>query len=116
MVDQYAVWGNPIAQSKSPQIHQFFAKQTQQNMEYCAILGDLNDFEQQLRTFFQQGGHGCNITAPFKERAYALANEYSERALMAEACNTLKRLEDGSLYADNTDGAGLVSDLARLGW
>lgn len=116
MVDQYAVWGNPIAQSKSPQIHQFFAKQTQQNMEYCAILGDLNDFEQQLRTFFQQGGHGCNITAPFKERAYALANEYSERALMAEACNTLKRLEDGRLYADNTDGAGLVSDLQRLGW
>lgn len=115
-MDKYAVWGNPIAQSKSPQIHKIFAEQTQQMMEYGAILGDLDNFEQQLLAFFQDGAKGCNITAPFKERAYALADEYSERALTAEACNTLKRLENRRLYADNTDGAGLVSDLARLGW
>lgn len=115
-MDKYAVWGNPIAQSKSPQIHKIFAEQTQQMMEYGAILGDLDNFEQQLLAFFQDGAKGCNITAPFKERAYALADEYSERALTAEACNTLKCLENGRLYADNTDGAGLVSDLARLGW
>lgn len=115
-MDKYAVWGNPIAQSKSPQIHKIFAEQTQQMMEYGAILGDLDNFEQQLLAFFQGGAKGCNITAPFKERAYALADEYSERALTAEACNTLKRLDDGRLYADNTDGAGLVSDLVRLGW
>lgn len=116
MTDQYTVWGNPIAQSKSPQIHKVFAQQTLQDMEYAAMLGDLDNFEQQLHNFFQQGGKGCNITAPFKERAYAIADEYSERALTAEACNTLKRLDDGRLYADNTDGAGLVSDLQRLGW
>ena len=115
-MDKYAVWGNPIAQSKSPQIHKAFAEQTQQKMEYVAMLGDLIHFEPQLIEFFQQDGKGCNITAPFKERAYALADEYSECALTAEACNTLKRLEDGRLYADNTDGAGLVSDLARLNW
>ncbi|MCK3658115.1 shikimate dehydrogenase [Pasteurellaceae bacterium Pebbles2] len=114
--DKYAVWGNPIAQSKSPKIHQLFAQQTAQQMDYVAMLGDEANFELQLRTFFAEGAKGCNITAPFKMRAYALADEYSERALTAEACNTLKRLDDGRLYADNTDGAGLVSDLARLGW
>ncbi|MDO4430657.1 MAG: shikimate dehydrogenase [Lonepinella koalarum] len=115
-MDQYAVWGNPIIQSKSPQIHKIFAEQTKQNLEYHPILGDEQHFEQQLLTFFAEGAKGCNITAPFKQRAYLLADEYSERALTAEACNTLKRLDDGRLYADNTDGAGLVSDLQRLGW
>ncbi|QLB12111.1 shikimate dehydrogenase [Bisgaardia hudsonensis] len=113
-MDKYAVWGNPIAQSKSPQIHRLFAEQTQQLMEYKAILGDEQRFEQQLSTFFKNGGKGCNITAPFKERAFKIANQFSERCLVAEACNTLKILDDGSLYADNTDGIGLVSDLQRL--
>ncbi|MDG6895179.1 shikimate dehydrogenase [Volucribacter amazonae] len=115
-MDHYAVWGNPIAQSKSPQIHQFFAQQTGQTLSYSAQLGDLDQFEQQLQDFFAQGGKGCNITAPFKERAFALAHSHSERCLTAEACNTLKRLDNGQLYADNTDGAGLVSDLQRLNW
>ena len=115
-MQHYAVWGNPIAQSKSPLIHRLFAKQTQQTMEYVAKLGDLEDFEQQLQAFFAAGAQGCNITAPFKERAYALANEHSERAKLAEACNTLKKLSNGKLYADNTDGIGLVTDLQRLGW
>ncbi len=115
-MQHYAVWGNPIAQSKSPLIHRLFAKQTQQTMEYVAKLGDLEDFEQQLQAFFAEGAQGCNITAPFKERAYALAEEHSERAKLAEACNTLKKLSNGKLYADNTDGIGLVTDLQRLGW
>ncbi|WP_044470220.1 shikimate dehydrogenase [Mannheimia massilioguelmaensis] len=115
-MDKYAVWGNPIAQSKSPAIHQYFAQQTQQVMEYTAILGDEHNFEQQIKDFFSKGAKGCNITAPFKERAYQLADQYSERALTAGACNTLKKLDNGKLYADNTDGAGLVSDLQRLGY
>ncbi|OFQ19440.1 MULTISPECIES: shikimate dehydrogenase [Haemophilus] len=115
-MDLYAVWGNPIAQSKSPLIQSKLAEQTHQIMEYIAKLGDLDAFEQQLLAFFDEGAKGCNITAPFKERAYVLAEEHSERAKLAEACNTLKKLDDGKLYADNTDGIGLVTDLARLNW
>lgn len=115
-MQQYAVWGNPIAQSKSPLIHSHFAKQTGKMLEYVAKLGDLEHFETQLMTFFAEGGEGCNITAPFKERAFALADIHSERAQTAEACNTLKKLADGRLYADNTDGAGLSTDLQRLNY
>ncbi|MDD0824523.1 shikimate dehydrogenase [Mannheimia sp. AT1] len=116
MKNKYAVWGNPIAQSKSPRIHQLFAQQTKKEIEYVAKLGDETEFEQQLKDFFAKGAKGCNITAPFKERAFQLADEYSEACLLAKACNTLKRLEDGRLYADNTDGVGLAADLERLGW
>ncbi|QDJ13910.1 shikimate dehydrogenase [Mergibacter septicus] len=112
----YAVWGNPIKQSKSPIIHQLFAQQTAKKIAYEAKLGSLDQFELELKTFFRQGGIGCNITAPFKQRAFQLAEQHSQACLMAEACNTLKCLDDGSLYADNTDGIGLVTDLARLGW
>ena len=115
-MDLYAVWGNPIAQSKSPLIQNKLAAQTHQTMEYIAKLGDLDVFEQQLLAFFEYGAKGCNITSPFKERAYQLADEYSQRAKLAEACNTLKKLDDGKLYADNTDGIGLVTDLQRLNW
>lgn len=115
-MNQYAVWGNPIAQSKSPRIHQLFAEQTGKTLHYAAQLGDESDFERQLQQFFAAGAKGANITAPFKERAFALADLHSEGCLQAQACNTLKRLDDGRLYAENTDGAGLVSDLARLGW
>lgn len=115
-MNHYAVWGNPIAQSKSPRIHQLFGEQTAKAIEYVAKLGDEADFEQQLATFFAAGAKGANITAPFKERAFALADLHSESCLQAQACNTLKRLEDGRMYADNTDGLGLVADLKRLGW
>lgn len=115
-MNQYAVWGNPISQSKSPRIHQLFAEQTQKSVSYIAKLGDEEMFEQQLLAFFAEGAKGANITSPFKQRAFALADEYSERCLIAEACNTLKVLPDGRLYADNTDGLGLVADLGRIGW
>ncbi|AGH39060.1 Shikimate dehydrogenase [Bibersteinia trehalosi USDA-ARS-USMARC-188] len=115
-MNQYAVWGNPIQQSKSPRIHQLFAKQTDKAINYIAKLGDETLFEQQLTGFFNSGAKGANITAPFKERAFALADIHSEACLQAQACNTLKRLDDGRLYADNTDGLGLIADLKRLTW
>ena len=115
-MDQYAVWGNPIAQSKSPQIQRLFAQECAQTMEYQAKLGDLEHFETQLRKFFAAGAQGCNITSPFKERAFAFADELTERASLAGACNTLKKLANGKIYGDNTDGIGLTTDLTRLGW
>ncbi|MCK3654643.1 shikimate dehydrogenase [Pasteurellaceae bacterium Macca] len=115
-MNQYAVWGNPIAQSKSPRIHQLFAEQTGKKIQYVAKLGDEVTFEQQLQAFFKAGAKGANITAPFKERAFMLADEYSEGCLQAGACNTLKRLGNGKWYGENTDGAGLVADLTRLNW
>ena len=65
-MDLYAVWGNPIAQSKSPLIQNKLAEQTHQTMEYIAKLGDIDAFEQHLLAFFDEGAKGCNITSPFK--------------------------------------------------
>lgn len=114
-VKSFAVIGHPIAHSKSPQIHALFSAQTGIPVRYERLLAPLDTFEQTLHDFFQAGATGANITMPFKERAYQSVDELSERASLAGAVNTVKRLEDGRLLGDNTDGIGLLSDLQRLG-
>jgi len=110
-IDKYAVIGNPIEHSKSPQIHAAFASQTGQAISYTRLLGNPDDFAGDVRRFLAEGGRGLNVTVPFKEQAWRLADELSERARTAGAVNTLIRLDDNRLRGDNTDGVGLVRDL-----
>jgi len=109
--DHYAVIGNPISHSKSPIIHQLFAKQTKQNIIYQAIQVDPGGLVQAVGNFFANGGCGLNITVPFKRDAWKLAKIRSKRAELAGAVNTLLLDTDGAICADNTDGIGLVNDL-----
>lgn len=112
-MDRYAVMGNPIQQSWSPQIHQLFAKQTQQPLTYEPILVPLDDFKQSVLNFQNKGGKGLNITIPFKQQAYQLVNQLSERAKVAQAINTIRFEADGSCLGDNTDGVGFVRDVVE---
>ncbi|MFN4324581.1 MAG: shikimate dehydrogenase [Azonexus sp.] len=112
MSDLYAVFGNPIAHSKSPAIHAAFAAATGQDLVYEARLAPLDDFAGALAAFIRQGGKGANVTVPFKEAACRLANSLTERAARAGAVNTLS-FAGGEIVGDNTDGAGLVSDITR---
>lgn len=111
--EAYAVMGNPIAHSKSPQIHQAFARQTRQNITYEAILVDAGGFEQAVGNFVATGGKGLNVTVPFKREAWKLVNQRSQRAELAGAVNTIVVYKDQTLYGDNTDGIGLVRDLTQ---
>jgi shikimate dehydrogenase len=111
MTDHYAAIGNPIAHSKSPQIHAQFAQQTGQRIDYQRLLAPLDGFADTARRFIDGGGRGANVTVPFKLEAYALADQRSERAQAAGAVNTLL-FEAGRITGDNTDGVGLVRDIS----
>jgi len=113
MADRYAVFGNPIKHSKSPRIHAAFARQTGEAVAYTAELVELGegDFEREVARFFDAGGKGLNITVPFKQNAWRMAEKRSPAAERAGAVNTLYRDDSGALCGDNTDGIGLVSDL-----
>ncbi|QWE20830.1 shikimate dehydrogenase [Polynucleobacter sp. AP-Kolm-20A-A1] len=113
-LDVYAVAGNPISHSKSPVIHQRFAEQAGQRMHYGRLQPEINSFAIAAKTFFDAGGKGMNVTVPFKLDAQALADVLTARARLAGAVNTLW-IQDGKIYGDNTDGAGLVRDLLAQG-
>ena len=109
--DRYAVMGNPIAHSKSPEIHALFARQTHQNLRYDAILVPLDGFAAAVDAFQQAGGKGLNITVPFKQQAWQQVDTRSARAELAGAVNTIVFEADGCRRGDNTDGVGLIRDL-----
>ncbi len=111
----FAVIGNPIAHSRSPEIHHAFGDEVGIALSYDKILAPLDQFEPIVRDFFTHGGHGLNVTVPFKEQAFQLCNHLTERAQAARAVNTLWAKED-QIYGDNTDGAGLVNALNLLNW
>jgi shikimate dehydrogenase len=111
MTDRYAVIGNPVAHSRSPEIHAAFARQTGEDLRYERLLAPLDGFGPAVAAFRAAGGRGLNVTLPFKGEAYRLATETTARARAAEAVNTLS-FDGARVHGDNTDGVGLVRDLA----
>lgn len=110
---QYAVVGNPINHSRSPSIHTMFAEQEGSNIDYTKLLAPLEQFTKTVRDFFDQGGMGLNITVPFKQEAYSFADQLTERAQISGSVNTLKKLTDGTILGDTTDGEGFIKDLTQ---
>lgn len=108
---RFAVIGNPIAHSLSPQIHQAFAHSLSIDLRYEKIFCELDEFEATVNQFFSEGGCGMNVTVPFKRRAFEMAQLLEPAAQAAEAVNTLWLNEQGELCGDNTDGSGLIRDL-----
>jgi len=108
--DRYCVFGNPIAHSKSPDIHAAYAAQTGHAVQYEKRLAPVDGFAAAVHAFIAEGGRGANVTVPFKLEAVKVANALTIRAQAAGAVNTLHFTEDG-IIGDNTDGAGLVADI-----
>ena len=130
MTQHFIVIGNPIAHSKSPEIHTQFTAQAgieiSYQRQYCP--DDTASFTAVIEAFFQGGGVGANVTVPFKQVAYdccVARGGLSEHAKVAGAVNTLllnkALLKTGTpiaeaIYGDNTDGQGLVNHITSLGW
>ena len=110
MSDRYAVIGNPVVHSKSPAIHAEFARATGEEIQYGRIEAPLDAFASEVERFRAAGGKGLNVTLPFKYEAYRLCSRHSERALSAQAVNTIRFADS---FGDNTDGIGLVRDITQ---
>jgi shikimate dehydrogenase len=112
MTDRYAVVGNPVAHSVSPQIHAEFARQTGQELDYVKLLAPLDGFAGVVERFRGEGGKGINVTLPFKHEAWNLVDVHRGDALYADAVNTIE-FTASKMIGYNTDGVGLVTDLER---
>ena len=110
-LDRYGVMGYPVSHSRSPVIHRLFALQTSQSIQYELLQITPEKLEQAVRQFQRTGGKGLNITVPHKGAVSRLCDQLSERASTAGAVNTLA-FQDNEIFGDNTDGIGLLRDLA----
>jgi shikimate dehydrogenase len=115
VTDRYAVIGQPVAHSQSPRIHALFAAQVGAQLSYERIEVAPPLLEQDLKRLYAEGYRGLNVTLPHKTAVGALCESVSDRATLAGAVNVLHRTETG-WSADNVDGAGLMRDLAHLGF
>ncbi len=107
---KYAVVGNPVNHSLSPEIHELFAKQFNDKISYEKIEIPLGEFETVIDDLMNQEYSGVNVTIPFKPDAFKYASKTSSYARQARAANTLK-FQGNKIYAENTDGPGFVADL-----
>ena len=112
MTDQYAAIGNPISHSKSPFIHDSFARETDQDIDYGLIEGPIGKFKETVDEFRSQGACGLNITTPFKLDAFEYADELSDGARAAGAVNCMK-FDGDKVLAENFDGVGLTRDIVE---
>lgn len=110
-VDRYGVVGYPVSHSRSPVIHRLFAEQTGETLQYELLRVPPEKLEQALRQFQRTGGKGLNVTVPHKRRVLRLCDHVGERARAAGAVNTISFRNSG-VFGDNTDGIGLLRDLA----
>ncbi|MGH8441787.1 MAG: shikimate dehydrogenase [Nevskiaceae bacterium] len=114
-MDRFAVIGQPVAHSLSPQIHEGFGQQLGISLSYEKIEVAAESFTESLARLHAEGYRGLNVTLPHKLAALAAATEVMPRARLAGAANVLTRLESG-WRADNTDGDGLIRDLRDNHW
>ena len=112
-MDLYGVVGNPARHSLSPWLHKGFARRAQCQMHYGIYETDGENIAAFFAAFFNNGGAGLNITAPFKQAALEFADSASAFARRARAANVLAKQQDGNIIAYNTDGAGLICDIRR---
>ncbi|CAD0184543.1 Shikimate dehydrogenase [Ruegeria sp. THAF57] len=105
------VIGHPVAHSKSPTLHGHWLKTYGLVGHYIPMDVAPDDLEVVLRSLPKAGFVGANVTVPHKEAALQLADHVSDRARKIGAANTLVFREDGTIYADNTDGYGFMENL-----
>jgi shikimate dehydrogenase len=106
-----AVIGHPISHSKSPRMHNFWLEQFGIEGYYIPLDIDPKKFERSVRNLSELGLVGANITIPYKEKVLKIADKISDRAALVGAANTLTFLQNGGVYADNTDGYGFLQNI-----
>ena len=106
-----AVIGHPVNHSRSPRMHNFWLAHFELEGYYIPLDIDPKKFERSIRNLPELGLVGANITIPYKEKVLKIADKISDRAALVGAANTLTFLQNGGIYADNTDGYGFLQNI-----
>lgn len=112
-IPRAGVIGNPISHSLSPKLHGHWLRHYAIAGQYDAIHVTEDALQDTLRRLPAQGYVGINVTLPHKVAVLALADQWTDRATLIGAANTLTFKSDGRIFADNTDGYGFLENLRQ---
>lgn len=107
----FAVIGDPIAQSKSPEMHNSWFEKDGIDAAYIPMQVKPEDLEKAIFSLKLLGVSGFNVTIPHKTAIIPFLDEIDETASLMGAVNTVVRLQNGDLKGFNTDGDGFVRSL-----
>ena len=107
----YALFGEHIAHSLSPMLHQHFAQQFAIDLQYKKITVNTQNFFAEWKHFIAEGGQGANVTMPCKRLAYDMCTTHSDIAKLTGSVNTLQVQSATEWYGDSTDGIGFIRDV-----
>jgi shikimate dehydrogenase len=109
------VIGNPVAQSKSPAIHNFWVEKLALDARYDRFHVRPEELPDYLACACGDADwRGCNVTMPHKEAILPLLDKVAPLAAKIGAVNTVVRQADGTLRGHNTDVAGFLEPLRPL--
>jgi len=105
------VIGNPIWQSKSPKLHNYWLKLYKIDGYYIPIHVETYSLKKSIKALIALGFRGVNVTIPYKTTILSLADTITDRAAVIGSANTLYFNSDGKITADNTDGYGFIENI-----
>ena len=112
--EKFAVIGDPISHSKSPQLHNEFGKEFKLKLSYDKIHTHSSELAARVDNLIELGYRGFNVTLPLKEGMYKLGvlrgYDLSERSIRAQSVNTVS-IKKEKIFLDNTDGAGFIKSM-----
>lgn len=112
----YPLLGHPVAQvSTPPTINGWFVRQSIDAVMFAIDMppATVEEFFRMLRTWQNCGG--CSVTIPHKQVAFRVVDELTGRAHRSSSVNIIRRLDDGRLIGDMTDGLAMVEALRLNG-
>ena len=91
--EKFAVIGDPISHSKSPQLHNEFANEFKLKLSYEKFRTHSSELESRIDSLIELGYRGFNVTLPLKEAMYKIGTlrgyDLSERSIRAQSVNTV---------------------------
>ena len=116
-IEKFAVIGDPISHSRSPQLHNEFGNEFKLKLSYDKIHTHSSDLEARVDSLIELGYRGFNVTLPLKEAMFKIGTsrgyDLSERSIRAQSVNMVS-IEKEKIFLDNTDGTGFLKSVNYL--
>jgi shikimate dehydrogenase len=108
------VMGWPIAQSRSPILHNYWIKKYNLNGRYVPLAVRPERLADAIRGLPALGFRGCNLTMPHKQLAMKMVDSLTETARRIGAINCIVVGDDGEMSGTNNDGNGYVLSVQEV--